>query len=54
MYTMMHYKADVPRDYCNLSGSEITYNKDLNEFGIWTHIKNIPIDSYEDIEISES
>lgn len=52
-YTMMHYNSPEPKDYCNLSGSEITYDPDLNEFGVWTHIKNIPIDSYIDTKITQ-
>jgi len=31
------------RDYRNLSGSEIVWGKQLNEFRILTHIKNTPI-----------
>ncbi len=31
-------------DFKNLSGSEIKWNKDLNQFDIVTHIKNSPID----------
>lgn len=31
-------------DFKNLSGSEIKWNKDLNQFNIVTHIKNSPID----------
>lgn len=40
------YKSDYPKDYKNLSGSELTWNKDLNEFKIWTHIGNYPIDKF--------
>jgi hypothetical protein len=40
------YKSDYPKDYKNLSGSELTWNKDLNEFRIWTHIGNYPIDKF--------
>ena len=32
------------RDYQNLSGSEIIWNRDLNQFDVVTHIKNSPID----------
>ena len=31
-------------DFQNLSGSEITWDRDLNQFNIITHIKNNPID----------
>ena len=31
-------------DFKNLSGSEIEWNRDLNQFNIVTHIKNSPID----------
>ena len=31
-------------DFKNLSGSEIKWNRDLNQFNIVTHIKNSPID----------
>lgn len=31
-------------DFRNLSGSEIAWNKDLNQFDIITHIKNNPVD----------
>jgi hypothetical protein len=30
-------------DFKNLSGSEIVWNRDLNQFDIVTHIKNSPI-----------
>jgi hypothetical protein len=30
-------------DFKNLSGSEINWNRDLNQFNIVTHIKNSPI-----------
>ena len=36
-YTVM---SGDGRNYCNLSGSEIKWNRDLNEFSILTHIKN--------------
>lgn len=32
------------KDYQNLSGSEILWNQDLNQFNISTHVKNRPID----------
>jgi len=31
-------------DFKNLSGSEIVWDRDLNQFNIVTHIKNSPID----------
>ena len=31
-------------DFQNLSGSEVNWNRDLNQFDIVTHIKNTPID----------
>jgi len=31
-------------DFKNLSGSEIKWNRDLNQFSVITHIKNSPID----------
>lgn len=34
------------KNYQNLSGSEIIWNRDLNQFNIVTHIKNSPIDHY--------
>ena len=33
-------------DFKNLSGSEVIWNRDLNQFDIVTHIKNSPIDHY--------
>ena len=33
-------------DFQNLSGSEIKWNRDLNQFDVVTHIKNNPIDIY--------
>lgn len=33
-------------DFKNLSGSEIVWNRDLNQFNIATHIKNSPINIY--------
>jgi len=33
-------------DFKNLSGSEIVWNRDLNQFNIVTHIKNSPINIY--------
>jgi hypothetical protein len=32
-------------EYKNLSGSEIVWDRDLNQFNIVTHIKNSPIDN---------
>ena len=40
---MMH-SSDMTYDFQNLSGSEISWNRDLNQFNIITHIKNRPID----------
>ena len=37
--------SDGTYDFENLSGSEISWNRDLNQFNIITHIKNNPIDS---------
>jgi hypothetical protein len=51
-YVMMGSKSVVPRDYAHLSGSEIVYDQDLNEFKVQTHIRNIPINSYDDKEIT--
>ncbi len=31
-------------DYENLSGSEISWNRDLNQFNVITHVKNSPVD----------
>ena len=42
-YHMMH-DDDGVYDFENLSGSEISWNRDLNQFNIITHIKNRPID----------
>ena len=42
-YTMMNGDN---YDFKNLSGSEIKWNRDLNQFNIVTHIKNSPIDHY--------
>ena len=33
-------------DFQNLSGSEISWNRDLNQFNIITHIKNTPVDKF--------
>ena len=33
-------------DFKNLSGSEIKWNRKLNQFNVVTHIKNSPIDNY--------
>ena len=42
-YHMMH-SSDMTYDFENLSGSEITWDRDLNQFNIVTHIKNSQID----------
>ena len=42
-YHLMH-DSDSTYDFQNLSGSEISWNRDLNQFNIVTHIKNSPID----------
>lgn len=34
------------RDYSELSGTEIVWDKTLNEFNLTTHIKNQPLDQY--------
>lgn len=34
------------RDYKNLSGTEVLWNKALNQYYVSTHIKNSPIDGY--------
>jgi hypothetical protein len=33
-------------DFKNLSGSEIKWDRDTNQFNVVTHIKNSPIDHY--------
>ena len=38
--------SDKLHDFVNLSGSEIKWNRDLNQFDIVTHIKNTPIDKF--------
>lgn len=43
LYTQM---TGTNYDFKNLSGSEIKWNVDLNQFNIVTHIKNSPIDLY--------
>ena len=43
-----------PRDYAHLSGSEIVYDPQLNEFKVWTHIGCCPIDGYYDREITSA
>ena len=58
-YTMMQQTSPVsnqkpPRDYAHLSGSEIIYDPQLNEFRVWTHIGCCPIDGYYDKEISSA
>lgn len=52
-YTMMT-SSSIPRDYAHLSGSEIIYDPQLNEFRIWTHIGCCPIDGYYDKEITQA
>ena len=42
-YQLMHNSSGV-YDFQNLSGSEISWNRDLNQFNVITHIKNSPID----------
>ena len=42
-YHLMH-DSDSTYDFQNLSGSEISWNRDLNQFNVVTHIKNSPID----------
>ena len=42
-YQLME-NSDGVYDFQNLSGSEISWNRDLNQFNIITHIKNNPID----------
>ena len=42
-YQQMHDEDGI-YDFQNLSGSEISWNRDLNQFNIITHIKNSPID----------
>ena len=34
------------RNYCYLSGSEIKWHEDTNDFSIVTHIKNSPINGH--------
>jgi len=48
------WNSKVPRDYSHLSGSEIVYDPQLNEFKVWTHIGCCPIDGYYDKEIDRS
>ena len=42
-YLLMHEDTGV-YNFSNLSGSEVSWNRDLNQFNIITHIKNNPID----------
>lgn len=49
-----NWNTKVPRDYSHLSGSEIIYDPQLNEFRVWTHIGCCPIDGYYDKEITKS
>lgn len=44
IYDNYKLMTSTSRDYANLSGSEISWNKDLNQFNIITHVKNSPID----------
>ena len=44
IYDKYQLMTDNNRDYQNLSGSEIVWNRDLNQFDVVTHIKNSPID----------
>ena len=48
-YNDIYYKytemVGTGYDFQNLSGSEIKWNRDLNQFNIITHIKNSPIDN---------
>lgn len=44
-YTQM-IDSSKNRDYCNLSGSEIIWDEQLNEFFITTHIKNLPLEGH--------
>ena len=58
-YTMMqqpggNWNTKYPRDYSHLSGSEIIYDPQLNEFRVWTHIACCSINSYYDKEITQS
>ena len=57
-YTMMqqpggNWNSKYPRDYSHLSGSEIVYDPQLNEFRVWTHIACCPINGYYDKEITQ-
>ena len=46
-YINMYWKnRDINKNYNGLTGSEIVYNEDLNQFNIWTHIPNLPIDKF--------
>jgi len=43
----MYWKdRDINKNYNGLTGSEIVYNEDLNQFNIWTHVPNLPIDKF--------
>jgi hypothetical protein len=46
MYREMLENTNTNYDFKNLSGSEIKWNRDLNQFNVVTHIKNSPIDLY--------
>jgi hypothetical protein len=43
---MLDGNPDTGYDFKNLSGSEILWDKRLNQFNIVTHIKNSPINLY--------
>ena len=46
MYREMLENTNTNYDFKNLSGSEIKWYRDLNQFNVVTHIKNSPIDLY--------
>lgn len=46
IYDNYQQMTDTYRNYQNLSGSEIVWNKRNNEFYIATHIKNLPINGH--------
>lgn len=56
-YTLMqsngHTVETPPRDYQHLSGSELIYDPQLDEFRISTHIKCCPLNGYYDKEITQ-
>ena len=45
-HTYSGMKSENIYDFVNLSGSEIKWNRNLNQFNIITHIKNTPIDKF--------